>query len=84
MRLSTFVGSLVDQALGAHAIVNASNPHVGLGSGVSGAIRAACGGAAFQTERDPAMYQSGCDMTRTYSIVDAVARTRVAFVRMVP
>ncbi|MEQ8894458.1 MAG: macro domain-containing protein, partial [Sandaracinaceae bacterium] len=50
MRLSTFVGSLVDQALGAHAIVNASNPHVGLGSGVSGAIRAACGGAAFQTE----------------------------------
>ena len=41
-------------------------------------------GAAFQTERDPAMYQSGCDMTRTYSIVDAVARTRVAFVRMVP
>ncbi|GAB5545384.1 MAG: hypothetical protein SangKO_051440 [Sandaracinaceae bacterium] len=50
MRLSTFVGSLVDQALDAHAIVNASNPHVGLGSGVSGAIRAACGGAAFQTE----------------------------------
>lgn len=50
MKLSVFVGSLVDPALGAHAIVNASNPHLGLGSGVSGAIREACGGAAFQAE----------------------------------
>jgi O-acetyl-ADP-ribose deacetylase (regulator of RNase III) len=42
--------SLVDPELDAHAIVNASNPHVGLGSGVSGAIRDACGGVAFQRE----------------------------------
>jgi O-acetyl-ADP-ribose deacetylase (regulator of RNase III) len=30
--------------------VNASNPSVALGSGVSGALREACGGAAFQQE----------------------------------
>jgi O-acetyl-ADP-ribose deacetylase (regulator of RNase III) len=49
-RVSTFVGSIVDPAIGAHAIVNSSNPELGLGSGVSGAIREACGGAAFQIE----------------------------------
>ena len=48
MFVSTFTGSIVDPALGAHVIVNASNPGVELGSGVSGAIRDACGGAAFQ------------------------------------
>ena len=48
-RVITRVGSIVD-AVGAHAIVNASNPSLGLGSGVSGAIREACGGAAFQAE----------------------------------
>lgn len=50
VHVSVHVGSLVDPALGAHAIVNASNPHVGLGSGVSGAIREACGGHSFQEE----------------------------------
>jgi O-acetyl-ADP-ribose deacetylase (regulator of RNase III) len=50
VRLSIYIGSLVDPPLGAHAVVNASNPSVGLGSGVSGAIREACGGAAFQRE----------------------------------
>lgn len=49
-RVGTYVGSLVDEALGAHAIVNASNPSLGLGSGFSGAIREACGGTAFQAE----------------------------------
>src|SRR5262245_61467991 len=48
MRVSTFIGSIVDPALGAHAIINASNPEVALGSGVSGAIRDACGGSVFQ------------------------------------
>ena len=46
--VSTFVGSIVDPALGADAIVNASNPQVALGSGVSGAIREACGAHTFQ------------------------------------
>ncbi len=50
MKLSVFVGSLVDPAVGAHAIVNASNPGVLLGSGVSAAIREACGGDAYQRE----------------------------------
>jgi hypothetical protein len=50
VHVSVHVGSLMDPALGAHAIVNASNPHVGLGSGVSGAIREACGGHSFQKE----------------------------------
>ena len=45
--VSTFVGSIVDPALGADAIVNASNPQVALGSGVSGAIREACGAQTF-------------------------------------
>lgn len=48
--IDTFVGSLVSPELGAHAIVNASNPELGLGSGVSGAIREACGGVEFQHE----------------------------------
>jgi O-acetyl-ADP-ribose deacetylase (regulator of RNase III) len=48
--VAAFVGSIVDARVGAHAIVNASNPDVGLGSGVSGAIREACGGAAYQRE----------------------------------
>lgn len=49
-RVSTFVGNIVDPVIGAHAIVNSSNPELGLGSGVSGAIRDACGGAEFQIE----------------------------------
>ena len=48
--VSGVVGSIVDTELGAHAIVNASNPAVALGSGVSGAIRDACGGTAYQSE----------------------------------
>ena len=47
MRVSAFVGTIVAPALGAHAIVNASNPELGLGSGVSGAIRETCGGSAW-------------------------------------
>lgn len=50
MILALHAGSLVDPAIGAHAVVNASNPSVALGSGVSAALRAACGGAAFQEE----------------------------------
>ena len=38
-----FVGSLVDPAIDAHALLNASNPHVAMGSGVSGAIAEVCG-----------------------------------------
>ncbi|MEM1418426.1 MAG: macro domain-containing protein [Myxococcota bacterium] len=49
MSVGIFVGSLVAPELGADAIVNASNPHVALGSGVSGAIAEACG-AGFQRE----------------------------------
>jgi O-acetyl-ADP-ribose deacetylase (regulator of RNase III) len=48
--VATFMGSLVDARVGAHAIVNACNPELGLGSGVSGAIREACGGASYQRE----------------------------------
>ncbi|MCB9615175.1 MAG: macro domain-containing protein [Sandaracinus sp.] len=48
MQIGTFVGSLTDPALGADALVNASNPEVALGSGVSAAIREACGGLAYQ------------------------------------
>ncbi len=48
--VSAFVGSIVDATLGADAIVNASNPHVALGSGVSGAIADACGGVEYQHE----------------------------------
>ncbi|HUM11925.1 MAG TPA: macro domain-containing protein [Myxococcaceae bacterium] len=40
--------SIVAPELGAHAIVNAGNPALGMGSGVSGAIRDACGGHPFQ------------------------------------
>ena len=47
VHVAVFTGSLVD-APGAHAILNASNPDLGLGSGVSGAIREACGGTAYQ------------------------------------
>lgn len=50
MKLGVYTGSLVDPAIGAHAVVNASNPSVALGSGVSGALREACGGTAFQQE----------------------------------
>ena len=50
MKIRAFSGSIVDPSIGAHAVVNASNPSVGLGSGVSGAIREACGGPAFQNE----------------------------------
>jgi O-acetyl-ADP-ribose deacetylase (regulator of RNase III) len=50
MKITVKVGSIVDPAVGCHAIVNASNPSVALGSGVSGAIRGACGGAAYQAE----------------------------------
>lgn len=50
MKLGVYTGSLVDAAVGAHAVVNASNPSVALGSGVSGALREACGGVAFQQE----------------------------------
>ncbi|HTY60860.1 MAG TPA: macro domain-containing protein [Acidobacteriota bacterium] len=48
--IRTHLGSIADPAVGAHAVLNASNPEVALGSGVSGAIRTACGGAAFQKE----------------------------------
>ena len=48
--IRTHLGSITDSGVGAHAVVNASNPEVALGSGVSGAIRTACGGAAFQKE----------------------------------
>lgn len=48
--VSAFVGSIIDATLGADAIVNASNPHVALGSGVSGAIADACGGVEYQQE----------------------------------
>ncbi len=48
VHVAVFTGSLVDARAGAHAILNASNPDVGLGSGVSGAIREACGGADYQ------------------------------------
>ncbi len=50
VRIAAFVGSLVDPRVGAHAILNACNPDLGLGSGVSGAIREACGGAAYQRQ----------------------------------
>ncbi len=50
MKVGVHGGSLVDPAIGAHGVVNASNPSVALGSGVSGALREACGGAAFQRE----------------------------------
>lgn len=47
--IATHIGSIVDPELGAGAIVNASNPHAALGSGVSGAIADACG-SDFQHE----------------------------------
>ena len=50
MDIATYVGSITDPALAVDAVVNASNPQVALGSGVSAAIRAACGGAAYQAE----------------------------------
>ncbi|WP_375769156.1 macro domain-containing protein [Archangium gephyra] len=50
MRVEAFVGSLTDSRVGAHALLNACNPELGLGSGVSGAIREACGGATYQRE----------------------------------
>lgn len=50
MRVKALAMSLTDPKLGAQAIVNASNPHIGLGSGVSGAIREACGGPVFQRQ----------------------------------
>lgn len=49
MKVTVYVGSITDPALGAHAIVNAANASVALGSGVSGAIREACG-PGFQQE----------------------------------
>ena len=40
-------------------LVNASNTNLQLGSGVSGAIRRACGGAAFQTALDELLEKRG-------------------------
>ena len=48
--VSVYVGSIVSPEHGAHAIVNASNPEVRLGSGVTAAIREACGGQVYQSE----------------------------------
>ncbi|MCB9609685.1 MAG: hypothetical protein H6716_24040 [Polyangiaceae bacterium] len=47
-RFSVHDGSTTDRTVGGDAIVNAGNPYLGLGSGVSVTIREACGGAAFQ------------------------------------
>ena len=58
--IDTFCGSIVECPT--DAIVNSSNSGVGLGSGVSGSIRDACGGAAFQQEcRDVLQEQRGED-----------------------
>ncbi len=46
--IDTFCGSITDCQ--ADVIVNSSNSQVALGSGVSGAIRDACGGEDFQLE----------------------------------
>jgi len=46
--IETFCGSIVDCPT--QAIINAANSQVALGSGVSGAIRDACGGNTFQRE----------------------------------
>ena len=48
MKVAAIISSLVEERVGAHALVNASNPDIGLGSGVSGAVREACGGAEYQ------------------------------------
>ncbi|MFT5357353.1 MAG: O-acetyl-ADP-ribose deacetylase (regulator of RNase III) [Polyangiales bacterium] len=65
-----FVGSLVDPAVKAHAVLNASNPHVALGSGVSGAIEEACGEsfqarvrAAWKDEFDEPLDAQDCLVT---------------------
>lgn len=50
MHLSTHPTSITDPSLGAHAVVNASNERALLGTGVSAALRAECGGDAFQEE----------------------------------
>lgn len=50
MNIGVYTGSIVDAAVGAHAVINASNPVVALGSGVSAALREACGGNAFQRQ----------------------------------
>ncbi len=47
-KIATFCGSIVDCPTA--AIVNAANSKLALGSGVSGAIRDACGGKEFQDE----------------------------------
>lgn len=63
MKLTVYTGSIVDPAIGADAVVNASNPDVILGSGVSGALREACGGAAFQRElRERLAQQFGSEL----------------------
>lgn len=46
--VTAFHGSIVDPALGAHAIINASNPEIALGSGASGSVSEACGGHSFR------------------------------------
>ena len=50
MQVTVLNLSLVDERVGAHALLNAANPDLGLGSGVSGALREACGGAAYQRQ----------------------------------
>ena len=47
-KIETFCGSIIDCPT--QVIINAANSQVALGSGVSGAIREACGGNAFQRE----------------------------------
>ena len=47
-KIDVFCGSITDSPT--MCIVNSSNTSIGLGSGVSSAIRQACGGVAFQQE----------------------------------
>ena len=44
MHIGVYTGSIVDAAVGAHAVINASNPAVALGSGVSADTRTGFGG----------------------------------------
>jgi O-acetyl-ADP-ribose deacetylase (regulator of RNase III) len=49
LKIEAIIASITSPSVGTHAIVNASNPEVSLGGGVSRAIREACG-PNFQKE----------------------------------
>jgi O-acetyl-ADP-ribose deacetylase (regulator of RNase III) len=61
---------MLNADLGAHEVLNASNPAAALGSGISRAIREACGGVAFQRKTGERLEEDfGAELEKGDSVV---------------